>query len=193
MKKFGLVALVLLVPLVLAQSGGGAFNVDHFSATMEIAAPTGGNTMSMKIYKSGNQLRTDLPGGAGYTVVDVASQKTFMVMGGGMCMEMSMPRQSQPNPFAAQGQVETKTLGSETIDGHACQVEQVTVTPASGGAPQVMKAWLATDLQNFPLRVEMQSSRGPVQINYKDVSLEQPDAALFAQPSNCRAMPGMPH
>ncbi|MGH9481887.1 MAG: DUF4412 domain-containing protein [Terriglobales bacterium] len=193
MNKAAWLACVILVPLALAQAGRGAFNVDHFSATLEMAMPGRGSAMSMKVYKSGDKMRTDLPSGAGYTVVEVSSHKTFMVMGGGMCMEMSTPTQSQPNPFAAQGQVETKSLGNETVDGHACQVEQITVTPAGGGPAQVMKAWLAADLQNFPVRVEMQSARGPMQINYKDVSLAEPDATLFAEPSGCRPMPGIPH
>ena len=55
-----------------------------------------------------------------------------------------------------------------------------------------MKVWEAQDLKNFPIKIEMQTSRGPVTMEYKDVSFSDPDASLFSHPDNCRQMPAMP-
>ena len=83
----------------------------------------------------------------------------------------------------------------DTVDGHACKVENMTVTPHSGphaGQPTKMKVWEAQDLHGFPIKVETQTTRGPMTIEYKDVSFAEPDASLFTHPDNCRQMPGMP-
>ncbi len=189
-RAVGWLGLVVL-PVALAQAPASPFAIKQFSATMQMAAgPAGG--MAMKIYKSGEHYRTDMPAG-GYMVMDLTTHKSFMVMPTGMCMEMpgQMGAGRGPNPFATRGTVTVEPLGSDTIDGHACRVERVTVT-APGEAAHVMKVWSATDLKGFPLRVETESNGRTVQINYKDVSLAAPDAKLFVQPANCRTMPGMP-
>ncbi len=182
---------LVVVPLALAQAPASPFAIEHFSATMQMAAGPAG-AMAMKIYKSGDEYRTDMPSG-GYMVMNLATHKSFMVMPTGMCMEMPMQMGAGrgPNPFAAHGTVTVEPLGSDTIDGHACRVERVTVTTPKE-APQVMKVWSATDLEGFPLRVETESNGHTMQINYKDVSLAAPAASLFTQPANCRTMPGMP-
>ena len=47
-------------------------------------------------------------------------------------------------------------------------------------------------VKGFPIKIEMQSSHGLVTMEYKDVSLNEPDASLFTHPENCRQMPTMP-
>ena len=37
-----------------------------------------------------------------------------------------------------------------------------------------------------------QTNHGPMTIEYKDVSLAEPDASLFTHPQNCLQIPGMP-
>ncbi len=173
-------------------------SIKTFSATLVISGmsskmPEGAS--GAKIYRSGTKIRTTLPGGAGYTVIDTTGHTTYMVMGGGMCMQMTA--QGQENPFAQASDttVERSPAGSDTVDGHACKVENMTVTPHSGpraGQPTKMKVWEAQDLHGFPIKVETQTTRGPMTIEYKDVSFAEPDASLFTHPDNCRQMPGMP-
>jgi hypothetical protein len=178
---------LMLLTLALGQTSASPFQIRHFSATMTMGA---GNGMAMKVYKSGQQFRTDMASGE-YTVADLAAHKIFMVMPTGMCMQMPAQMSRQPNPFAAGGKVTVQQLGTATLEGHACRIEQVTVT-APGAPPQTMKVWSATDLRGFPLRVEMQHNGTTMQLNYSDVSLAAPAASLFIQPANCRSMPGMP-
>jgi hypothetical protein len=148
-----------------------------------------------KIYRSGTKIRTTLPGGAGYVLIDTTEHTSYMVMGGGMCMQMTA--QGQENPFAQapDATVERSSVGTDTVDGHACKVENLTVTPHTGpraGQSTQMKVWEAQDLHGFPIKIEMQTSHGPMTIEYKDVSLAEPDPSLFTHPENCRQMPAMP-
>jgi len=164
----------------------------QFSSTMVMSGiPThaGEGQGGMKIYRSGDKMRTELPGGVGYTITDLTQRTTYMVMGNGMCMQTTA--QGQPNPFAQarNATVERSPAGTETVDGHTCKVENVTVTPQNG-QPSKMKLWEAEDLKGFPIKIEVQSSRGPVTVAYKDVSFSEPAASLFTHPENCRPMPG---
>jgi len=109
-----------------------------FSATFVISgmsskAPEGRG--EAKIYRSGTKIRTTLPGGAGYTLIDTTEHTSYMVMGGGMCMQMTA--QGQENPFAQAPDttVERSSAGTDTVDGHACKIENLTVTPHTGPAP----------------------------------------------------------
>lgn len=166
----------------------------QFSATIVMtgAAMQGHQAGNMKIYRSADKMRTDMPGGTGYMIMDLTQHTNYMVMGSGMCMQMNTPPQ-QPNPFAQaqNATVERTPAGTDTVDGHPCKVENVTVTPQNG-QPTKMKMWEAEDLKGFPIKIETQSSKGPVTIEYKDISLTEPAASLFTHPDNCRQMPVMP-
>ena len=172
-----------------------------FSATVAMSAtpaPGPKGLGEMKVYRSGEWVRADLPGGAGYTLVDMSQHTYFMVVGNGMCMQMNSAPAETPLIHSPDTTIERVAVGTETIDGHVCKVENLTITPHSGlraGQASTMKVWEAQDLNGFPIKVETQTSRGPVAIQYKDISLNAPDAALFTHPDNCRsmsAMPGMP-
>ena len=168
----------------------------QFSATVVMSGvPTKGQAgqAEMKIYRSGDKMRTDLPGGMGYMIMDMGQHANYMVMGTGMCMQLPASGQQQPNPFSqAQGAtIERSPAGTDTVDGHACKVENVTVT-AQNGQSTKMKVWEADDLKGFPIKVEMQTSHGPITVQYKDVSFSDPGASLFTHPSNCQQMPNMP-
>jgi len=149
----------------------------------------------MKIYRSGDRIRTNLPGGLGYSIVDVSQHTSYMVMGNGMCMQMSAPPEETPLSHSPDATIERVTVGTESVDGHVCKVESLTITPHSGpraGQPTTAKVWEAQDLHGFPIKMVSQTSRGAVTIQYKDVSLAEPDPSLFAHPDNCRSMPAMP-
>lgn len=190
LRKFTLALSV--VYLAVAAYGQNPFDAHkQFSATMVMTgSPMGSHSPQgeMKIYRLGDKMRTDI-GSTGYSVTDLSQHTTYMVMGQGMCMQMA-PR-GQQNPFTEQGSVERTPAGTDTVDGHPCKVENVTVTPANG-TPTKMKVWEADDLKGFPVKVEIESSRGPITVMYKDVSFDAPAASLFTHPDNCRQMPNMP-
>jgi outer membrane lipoprotein-sorting protein len=189
LRKFALgFTLLCLAIAAYAQNPFDAHK--QFSATMVMTgAPMAGHGQGdMKVYRLNDKMRTNI-GTMGYSIIDLTQHTMYMVMGQGMCMQMS-PR-GQQNPFAEQGSVERTPAGTDTVDGHPCKVENVTVTPQNG-TPTKMKVWEADDLQGFPVKVEIQSNKGPVTVMYKDVSLDAPAASLFTHPDNCRQMPSMP-
>jgi hypothetical protein len=177
----------------LAQ-GANPFGISAFSATMVMSIP-GGRNLSTKIYVLEGKVRTDLPsggGGGGYSLFLSHAHEAYMVMAG-HCMMMPT-NSARPNPFTMTGGVKTQQLGSDTVDGHPTTVVQLTLQDASGRTT-TMKAWRATDLQGFPIRVEIPTSNGTVREEFHDVNLSAPAADLFEKPSNCMSMPsfGAPH
>jgi hypothetical protein len=180
---------------LMAQAQNPFESNKQFSATAVMSGmPSGGpaGRGEMKIYRSGDKMRTSMPGGTGYMIIDLSQHTNYLVMGSGMCMQMPTSGQQQ-NPFSqAQGAtIERSPAGTDTVDGHACKVENLTVTGQNGQSTK-MKVWEADDLKGFPIKIEMQSSRGPIAVQYKDVSFNEPDASLFTHPENCRQMPAMP-
>lgn len=185
------------------------FEVSNFSATMVTTLPGQNMEVSARWYKSGDKMRMEMgnmpKGGAAmagsYMLTSMKEQTSYMVMGG-MCMKISMAGAggrlgpaANPNPFTAKGSITRKELGSETVDGHPAKITEMTIT-SDDGKKMVMKAWLASDLKDFPLRVEIESPKGPMRMNFKDVSLSAPDSRLFESPTNCGTMPamrGLPH
>lgn len=167
------------------------FAAQDFSATMVSTAPNG-QQVSMKVYRAGDKMRTDMPGGKAYNVTILSQRKIFMVMPQ-MCMQMP---QTAPQPFEWKGTVERTRVGTGTADGHPAIIERVTVTPGGNQKPVTMKVWEATDLKRFPVRIEIPTPKGAARMDYKNIDLSTPPASLFAIPDNCRTMPmmpGMPH
>jgi hypothetical protein len=189
-----LCGLLIFSCLAIAAQAQNPFDTfKQFSATIVISPmPAGREGGGMKVYRSGDKMRTSMPGGAGYMIMDLDQRTSYMVMNANICMQTSTP-QAQQNPFsqARNATVERSPAGTDTVDGHPCKVENVTVTPQNG-QPSKMKLWEAQDLKGFPIKIEMQSSRGPMTIEYKDISFSEPDASLFTHPDSCRQMPTMP-
>jgi len=191
---YGLVILLILCLAIVAQAQNPFDTAKQFSATVVMSGmQTHGHEGQgdTKVYRSGDKMRTSMPGGAGYMISDLSQRTNYMVMNNGMCMQMTP--QGQQNPFsqAQNATIERSSAGTDMVDGHACKVENLTVTPRDG-QPTKMKVWEADDLKGFPIKIETQSSRGPVTMEYKDVSFNEPDASLFTHPENCRQMPAMP-
>lgn len=182
-------ALVSLTVAAYAQNPFDAHK--QFSATMVMSGASMGTHApqgDMKIYRLNDKMRTNI-GSMGYSIIDMTQHTMYMVMGQGMCMQMT-PKEQQ-NPFAQQGSFERTPAGTEVVDGHSCKVENVTVTSRNGTQTK-MKVWEADDLQGFPVKVEVQTSKGPMTAIYKDISFDAPPASLFAHPDDCREMPSMP-
>lgn len=75
-------------------------------------------------------------------------------------------------------------LGDESIDGHDCVKNKVVVT-GPDGVTRESTVWNASDLKQFPIKIQMTSERGePMVMLYKDVKLEKPDASQFDIPAD---------
>ncbi len=148
-----------------------------------------GNIDELHIYRSGNLMRTEMLDG-NYMVTNLDTRDTFVVLPD-RCAHDSRPSVNTfPFSIFQPGQrLERNMVGTETLEGHACQVEEITIT-TEHGRPMKMKLWEATDLSGFPVKVEVQRLSGaPVTIIYKDVKIGKPDAALFQHPAMCSSSP----
>jgi hypothetical protein len=77
--------------------------------------------------------------------------------------------------------LEKSPLGKETIDGHACVKNKVTV---KGGKGAVLEAvtWNATDLKDFPLQIEMKEKGNTMRMDFTQVLFVKPNAKQFDVP-----------
>jgi hypothetical protein len=98
------------------------------------------------------------------------------------------------SPDANQGtndyKVETTELGKETLDGHACVKNKYVVTNNKNAESITMLAWLATDLKDYPIKLEINSAdsnRGRkvptiTTMHFVNIDTTKPDASLFEPP-----------
>jgi outer membrane lipoprotein-sorting protein len=187
---FAVKAIALAVVLAAFAQAQNPFETQkQFSATVVMSGMAAGSPMAsgdMKIYRSGDKMRTSM-GAMGYVVMDLTQHTNYMVMGSGMCMQMPTTRQQNPFAQASDATIDRSPAGTDTVDGHSCKVENLTVTGQSGKVVK-MKVWEADDLKGFPIKVEIQSDKGPITVQYKDISFDTPPASMFTHPDNCRAM-----
>lgn len=188
---FGSLSIFAFPPSARSQAGS---SLTQFSATSTMVM--NGRTVTSKVARSGNKIRVGMPAGPSgdaYMIFLIDQQKTYMVMGGGMCMEMQQAGALASNPLAAssQGKVDVKVIGAGTMNGHPVKIEDETITSTNGKIMH-MKVWAATDLKDFAVRTEMQTPKGVATTNYTDISLATPPDSLFAVPDNCHQMPSMP-
>jgi hypothetical protein len=156
----------------------------NFSALMT-GGPVPGTADEIFIYRSGDKLR--MQGQAkNYIVQDLAKEKDVRAISKIQCLQMGAPF-IRSYPFFMTGpgyKYEHVPLGKETIDGHSCQVEEVTVVfPATKKHdPLKLKLWEAEDLDGFPIKVETQAHR---LIEYRKVDFGPLDPTLFIVPDDC--------
>ncbi len=95
--------------------------------------------------------------------------------------EMEVPEMSATNA-AADFKLETTELGKETVNGHACVKNKAVITDDKG-AQHEATVWNATDLKNFPVKIETTERGQAMTMSFKDVKLAKPDAGLFEPPA----------
>ena len=97
-------------------------------------------------------------------------------------MEAAMP-ENEAAEKASNFKIETTDAGKETVDGHPCVKTKAVVTDAKGVKSEAT-LWKATDLKNFPVKLEKTDSGTLITMLFKDVKLAKPDAKLFEPPAD---------
>lgn len=187
MQSFFRSAIVGFVGLVVAATLEAQ---NPFSLVTQFSATMSGGPMKMepkRVYRSGEQFRADYADQ--YRITNL-KKRTSWIVTPKQCSKLAMP-DGASYPFSAYDDsfnVERIPIdGKETIDGHACKLEQVIFKP-SDGRPIVikMKIWKADDLDGFPIQVEVEANASPkFTIRYTNVSLQPPDPKLFKRPPDC--------
>ena len=172
-------------PAAQASSGFPFDQFPEFSAIM-VGSVVVGDTEEAHIYRSGKMLRMQSAEGIGYYITDLETSDSYGMSATG-CMHDTHPYM-RSFPFTAarkDRKVERVAAGKETVDGHECQIEDVTIS--SGGLinPMQLRFWEAEDLHGFPIKVAI--TKGPrAVIHYKDVVLGPQDPTLFIHPNSCK-------
>jgi hypothetical protein len=97
------------------------------------------------------------------------------------CVEMKLPEAKAA--AASDYQMETAELGKETVDGHPCVKNKVVVT-GKDGAKHESTVWNATDLKNFPVKIQSTEQGRDATMLFKNISLAKPAASQFELPSD---------
>jgi hypothetical protein len=86
--------------------------------------------------------------------------------------------------------VETTEVGKETLDGHACVKNKIVVTDDKGKTHESL-VWNATDLKQFPIKIETTEDGTKITMLFKDIKLAKPDDAIFTPPSTFKKYDNM--
>jgi hypothetical protein len=79
--------------------------------------------------------------------------------------------------------IQKTELGKETIDGHPATKCKVAFKDDQG-TNQVATVWYASDLKDFPIKIEMTQHDMPITLTFKEVKLEKPEDSLFVPPAD---------
>jgi len=162
----------------------------EFSAIM-VGSVMMGDERESHIYRSGKLVRTEGLEGRNFLITDVTTQETYGVTALA-CLHDGHPY-FRAAPFASMKpgyKVERATSGQETVDGHSCKIEDVTLSSPKLPHPIRLRLWEAEDLQGFPVKVEFRrdGNHNSV-IHYKSVVLGPQDPTLFIYPKDCEPPP----
>lgn len=181
---------ILAVVLIALLFYGTALAME-FSADM-VSTGKGGKGMVSKVYMKDKKFRWESKQEETYTISRQDLLKTWIVMPKQRSyMEVKFdPSKDQSPREKMSGEVSRKLIGTETVDGHPAKKYEVTVQ--SGKRQTKSYQWLATDLNNFPIK--QAAVDGSWGMEYRNIRMGgQPDS-LFDEPKGFKkmAMPGMP-
>jgi hypothetical protein len=96
--------------------------------------------------------------------------------------EMTASQTTTDKPEPKEPKIDVTQIGKDTVDGHPCVENKLTFTADDGSKHEVL-AWQATDLNNFPIKTEMQAAGSTITTHFSNIKLSAPDASLFDPPS----------
>ncbi|HEU6448995.1 MAG TPA: DUF4412 domain-containing protein [Verrucomicrobiae bacterium] len=91
-------------------------------------------------------------------------------------------RNTETNANLNDFKVALTELGKETVAGHPCVKNKAVVTDKNGDKHESL-VWNATDLKNFPVKIQATENGNDVTTTFTDVKFSTPDASLFDPPS----------
>jgi len=109
-------------------------------------------------------------------------KKQMYIIYPGMQSYVSMALSNEDVEAAAKPQFEAAALGTETVDGHPCVKNKVVVTDSIGQKRAVL-VWNATDLKEFPIRIQTSENGTTVVMSFSGIQFAKPDARQFDPPA----------
>lgn len=187
---------MLLMTAISVQAENPLDEYQQFSATAN-GGPM--NWKEMKIYRTGKQMRGEYVSENEIRIANEKSRNGWVIRPLNWvgkpkeCSRMSLLDISSYPFFAYTADkfdVERTATAetNETLDGHACKVQEYAVKAKEGGPPIMMTVWRADDLKGFPVKIAIKpATRRPFEITYTNVSVAPPDPKLFQLPALCGA------
>jgi len=83
--------------------------------------------------------------------------------------------------------LEKNSLGKETVDGHPCVKNKAIISNGKGPVFEAL-TWNATDLKDFPLRIEMKEKVNTIRMHFSQVRFVKPEAKQFEIPAGYSRM-----
>lgn len=163
-----------------------ALELPDFSATQ---MTPGREAMASKIYRSGNNFRSE-PGSnqeIAFIFLPDSGKVLNVILKGTQCIEMTTAQSHavrSPVQTLSGAKVDKLEATTETLDGHVCKVESVTVKGEDGKETQ-FKIWQAEDKKGAPLKIEIHAGLNTLTTIYKNIVVGTPDPALFKSPVKC--------
>ena len=116
------------------------------------------------------------------SVVRPATKEIMLIYPGlSSYIQTPMPKE-QADALSKEPKMVQTEIGKETVEGHPSVKTKITSTDA-GGKSQDILVWKATDMKNFPVKIQIKTETGgEVVIVYKSVKFDKPDAKLFNTP-----------
>jgi hypothetical protein len=111
------------------------------------------------------------------------TKKVYTVYPGLSAYAAAVPQDPDIMKPASSFKLETKESGKETVDGHPCVKSKQVVTDDTGKA-HAFTVWNATDLNQFPVKIEMSEQGHTTAMLFKNIKISKPDAALFEPPAD---------
>ncbi len=163
-----------------------AAQTQQYSADMVTHAS--GQTISGKIYASGDKLRYEMP--QAITISRLDRQTSYVLMPSEkMYMEQKIdPAAAAKAGMNTQGELERVPMGKEMVDGRMTDKFKISYADANG--PMTVYQWM--DAQGLPAKVESQD--GSWGVEYRNVKHGQQSEQLFEVPADYQkfAMPVIP-
>ncbi len=108
-------------------------------------------------------------------------KKSFLIVYPNLKAYAEEPMPATDSSSPEDMKMEKSALGKETIDGHPCTKNKVTVTNTKGEKQEAI-IWNAQDMKEFPLKMQLDQEGNTVVMHYKNVKLSKPPADLFEVP-----------
>ena len=170
---------ILLVWAGLAQAA-------EFSATMITKA--GGTEIPGKVYVKGDKMRNEIQA-SGHPIINIMrpDKKLVWIIMPQQKAYMEMPinpgTQQRMMSLTEKQKAKMKKVGSETIDGYACEKYETTMDQQ--GKSMKVYTWIATDL-GVPIKVV--SEDGSFSMEYKDIKSGEVADSQFEAPQGYKKM-----
>ncbi len=185
-----LVMVVLLSSVVVAraQDFQNPWNFPDFSA-IQLLGPER-RPLPMKVYWSGPSLRIETSPALADLFLPTTGNVYRLTVYPDKSRQCVVMRSDQakmlPSPLGMlQGtKVKRTPAGRQTVEGHSCKVEHVSVTRSDGTIIE-STVWEAVDLKGVPVKIESVIDHHTFTAVYRAVAIGTLDKSLFAPPDKC--------